>query len=425
MTGRTSQSLRIVVTGLIAQHPWLGGVAWDYVQYPLGLHRLGHDVYYFEDSGEWPYTLNGGASGQDWVAHDPSANVNHLSTVMARFGLGERWAYRFPIKPRWFGMSGAKRRDVLRTADLLINLSGTLKRPSDYRSITRLAYIDSDPVFTQIKLALPRGQLKFRKRVAAHDVHFSFGERLSAPVPGTAYTWLPTRQPIILSEWTPTREPRPAYTTVMSWTNYKPLRHGGQQYGQKDIEFQRFVELPRTRPGMTFEVALNATEHVQWKSGGDAARRAPSGVRLSASERLTQAGWKVIDAHAACSNLDRYRAYIQSSKGEWSVAKNGYVKGRPGWFSCRSACYLAAGRPVIVEDTGFGDVIPTGLGVLAFSSLDEAAAAVGEVEADYPRQAVAAREIAAAYFDSDRVLTDLIERAMTTGRHATLAQVRA
>ena len=174
-----SGALRIVVTGLIAQHPSLGGVAWDYVQYPLGLARLGHDVYYLEDSGEWPYTLTGGPTQEDWIAHDPAPNVEHLAGVMKRFGLEERWMYRFPIKPRWYGLSHRKRRDVLATADLLINVSGTLKRPSDYRAIPRLAYVDSDPVFTQVKLVQPHGQKKFQKRFLAHDVCFSFGERIA------------------------------------------------------------------------------------------------------------------------------------------------------------------------------------------------------------------------------------------------------
>jgi hypothetical protein len=138
---------------------------------------------------------------------------------------------------------------------------------------------------------------------------------------------------------------------------------------------------------------------------------------------MTIAGWNVIDAGATCSDLDRYRSYIQRSRAEWSIAKNGYVKGRSGWFSCRSACYLAAGRPVVVQDTGFSRVIPTGTGVLAFNTLEEATAAVTEVEAHYDRHAKAAREIAAMYFDSDKVLVDLVEHAMTADSPTPLALV--
>jgi hypothetical protein len=412
----STQSLRIVVTGLIAQHPSLGGVAWDYVQYPLGLHRLGHDVYYIEDSGEWPYTTDGGASGQDWIAYDCSPNVAHLKEVMERFGLSERWAYRFPIKPRWFGMPHAKRREVLRSADLLINVSGSLEQPGDYRNIRRLAYLDSDPVFTQIKLALPQGHLKFRKRVDLHDIHFSFGECLSTAVPSTPYTWRPTRQPIVVSEWSSPAPFRPVYSTIMSWTSYKPLRFEGRLYAQKDYEFRRFVSLASLVAPVPVEIAMHGTRHATWQSlagEGSPAGDRPGADGFDPRQFLRAAGWRVVDAREVAGGLDSYRSYVLSSKGEWSVAKNGYVEGRPGWFSCRSGCYLAAGRPVIVQDTGFVSVLPTGVGVLSFSTTDEAAEAIRRVESNYHQHAQAAREIAEAYFAADLVLSRLIEEAMT------------
>ena len=191
----TPSRLRIIVTGLIAQHPGLGGVTWDYLQYPVGLARLGHDVFYIEDSGQWPYTPDGGPSGDQWIGHDCGPNVSHLAAVMARFGLADRWAYRFPIKAKWFGLPSRERRAVIESADLLLNVSGTLHRPEDYRRVRRLVYIDSDPVFTQVKLVRPRGQIKFRRRVDAHDAWFSFGEALGAGVPDTGHRWRPTRQP--------------------------------------------------------------------------------------------------------------------------------------------------------------------------------------------------------------------------------------
>src|SRR5439155_25159238 len=262
----TSSRLRIIVTGLIAQHPLLAGVTWDYLQYVLGLARLGHDVYYFEDSGQWPYNLKGGPSVNDWIAYGPTRNVAYLARVMARYGLEERWAYRFPIKPRWFGLPHKKRREVLESTDLLLNVSGTLKRPSDYRQVQRLAYVDSDPAFTQVKLKLTRGQTKFRKRVNAHDVYFSFGERFSEAVPVTGHHWRATRQPIVLSEWRPVMPARNVFTTVMNWTSYKPLRYGGHTYGQKDVEFKRFIELPRKVNPTVIEVALSRTQHLNWQT---------------------------------------------------------------------------------------------------------------------------------------------------------------
>jgi len=403
-----NSQLRIVVTGLIAQHPRLGGVAWDYLQYPVGLARLGHDVYYLEDSGEFPYFDGGGDDRDSWIAHDPSANVEQLAQTMARFDLADRWMYRFPTEPRWYGLSQRRRRDVLETADLLINVSGTLERPAEYRAIPRLVYIDSDPVFTQVKLALPRGQAAFRKRVALHDVLFSFGERIASTEYADGRDWRPTRQPILLSEWQPQEPTRDVFTTVMSWTSYRPLRYRGQLYGQKDVELLRFLDLPTAVAPSRLEVALGGAHHADWETGPTRT----SGARTPA-QVLRAARWEVADAASVAGGLDRYRRYVCSSKGELSVAKHGYVVGRAGWFSCRSACYLAAGRPAIVEETGFSGVLPAGEGIVAFATPDEAADAVREVTGRYARHACAARELAVEYFDSDRVLTKLVEEAMT------------
>jgi hypothetical protein len=383
-----ASQLRIIVTGLIAQYP-LGGVTWDYLQYVLGLARLGHDVYYLEDTGQWPYhPLEGG------VSDTCSFNVDYLNQVMSRFGLAEKWAYRFPWQSQWFGLPDGKRKEVIQSSDLLINVSGTLSNPEEYRSVTRLAYLDSDPVFTQIKLA--RGQADFRRLVDSHDVQFSFGERLAAPVPATGHRWRPTRQPIVLSEWRPETRRRNTFTTVMNWTSYNPVTYEGQTYGQKDVEFKRFLDLPEMVAPIPLEVAVNAGK----------TRRTPRDL-------LAHRGWRVVDPAEVCHDLGSYRDYIESSMAEWSVAKNGYVLGQTGWFSCRSACYLAAGRPAVVQETGFSALFPVGEGLLPFSQIEEAAAAIGEVVANYARHAKAARAIAEEYFDSDKVLTRLIDEALS------------
>jgi hypothetical protein len=376
------------VSGLIAQYP-LGGVTWDYLQYVLGLSHLGHDVYYVEDTGQWPYNPR-----EDGVSKGCTFNVEYLAGVMSRFGFSEHWAYRFPWQSQWFGLSDAKRQEVIESADLLINVSGTLEHPEEYRRIPRLAYIDSDPVFTQIKLA--RGQLGFRKWIDAHDVQFSFGECLSsaAGIPDTGHRWRPTRQPIVLSEWRPATPHREAITTVMNWTSYKPVEYGNRTYGQKDVEFMRFCKLPSLVAPTSLEIAVNTGK----------TKRTPR-------ELLAHNGWQIVDPDQVCPDLDTYRSYIESSKAEWSVAKNGYVVGQAGWFSCRSACYLAAGRPVAVQDTGFGAAIPVGEGLLSFDTVEEATAAVRDIEANYERHAKAARELAVEYFDSAKVLTRLIDEA--------------
>jgi len=388
--------MRIITTGLIAQHP-LGGVTWDYIQYILGLVRLGHDAYYIEDSGSWPYALDGGPGGDDFNVADCSANVRYLADVMKAFDLGDRWAYRCPIDGDWFGLSSARRRDVIESADLLLNVSSTVLRPEEYRSARRMAFIDSDPVFTQIKLA--RGQHDFRAVVDAHDVHFSFGESFSARVPETGHEWLPTRQPIVLSEWPRAETRRDVFTTVMNWASYNPVSFNGDTYGQKDTEFMRFLDLPRHVAPEVLEIAARGTSR----------RELPEAL----VGHLKHKGWRLVDPSVVCPDVNSYRTHIQTSKGEWSVAKNGYVTGSAGWFSCRSACYLAAGRPVVVQDTGFSRVLPTGAGLVTFDTLEEAAAGIRAVSADYDRQSAAARAIAAEYFDSSKVLADLIETAMT------------
>ncbi len=378
--------LRIIVTGMIAQYP-LGGVAWDYLQYVLGLVNLGHDVYYFEDTGQCPFNpIEGG------LVRDHSYNVKYLSNVMSQFGLSDKWAYRSSTQQLWSGLIKPKRKEVIETADLLLNLSGSLERPYDYRQIKRLAYIDTDPVFTQVKLA--RGQVDFHKLVDAHDVHFSFGECLSNAIPLTGHRWLPTRQPVVLGEWNYTRPHRDVFTTVMNWTSHNDVVYKGRIYGQKNVEFKKYLDLPGMVTPIIIEIAVNTGR----------TSRTPLDL-------LNWKGWHIVDPDIVCGDLNSYRNYIESSKAEWSIAKNGYVLGQPGWFSCRSVCYLAAGRPVIVQETGFSKVIPTGEGLLTFTNLEEAVESINKVQSDYSRHAKSARAIAEEYFDSAKVLTQLIGMA--------------
>jgi hypothetical protein len=410
-----SASLRIIVTGLITQHPLMGGITWHYLQYVVGLARLGHDVYYFEDSGQFPYDLDGGSSGTDWIARNCTYNVAYLAKIMSRFGLENRWAYHFPLKSEWFGLSEKQRETVIQSADLLINVSGSLEHPKDYRRIPHLLYIDTDPVVTQIKIAL--GNAEFIERVETHDTHFIFGTSLSQAVPPTGFQWRPTRQPIVLSEWRPATPRREAFTTVMNWTSYEPLTYSGRTYGQKDIEFRRFLYLPREVGPIALEVALSGTQHIEWSCEDENLRSELGEPEIHKTgwtphDLVTRAGWRAVDSIAACGDLDSYRHYIESSKAEWSVAKNAYVLGQPGWFSERSACYLAAGRPVVVQDTGFSGVLPVGEGILSFRTLPEAAAGIQEVEAHYLLHSEAARAIAESYFDSEKVLSDLIDNAL-------------
>ncbi len=385
----SDSGLRIIVSGLIAQYP-LGGVAWDYLQYVVGLARLGHDVYYIEDTGQWPYNPE-----EAGTAKSCDYNVRYLREVLGRFGLEDRFAYCFPWGPTWHGMPDAQRQDVIDSADLLINVSGVLYHPGNYRSAKRMAYIDSDPMFTQLKVA--KGQHELKQSIDQHDVQFTFGECLSERVPSTGHHWRPTRQPVLLDQWKSTESTRRTYTTVMNWTSYKDIEFNGARYGQKDRQMLEVLDLPGRIGDVHIELAIASGK----------TRRPPI-------NRLRHHGWLVVDPDEVCNGFDSYRDYIQQSRGEWSVAKHGYVAGRTGWFSCRSACYLAAGRPVIVQDTGFSEMMPIGEGVLAFDDVEGAADAIRTVESHYDKHCKAARAFAVEYFDSDKVLNQLVEQTMNS-----------
>jgi hypothetical protein len=379
MGGVTHQmsGLRIVVSGSIAQYA-LGGMTWHHLQYVLGLRRLGHDVYYLEDTGTNPYDAR-----LRTLLDDPRRNVTFLARLMSRFGLQDRWAYCH-LHDDWMGLSGRQTKSILDSSDLLLNVSGVMSRPLAYRGAPRLAYIDTDPVFNQLRLT--DGDTAFRKLVEAHDVHFSFGEKLSKSASAPGPRWIATRQPVVLSEWHSRADRRDVFSTVMTWRTRKK---------DKEKQLLRFVALPALIGSRMLEVALT-----------------PGPKAQPPVELLRSRGWRVVDPYDVCPDLDSYRSYIESSMGEWSAAKSGYVRGKPGWFSERSACYLAAGRPVVVEDTGFSSVLPVGEGVVTFSTVEEAAAGIRDVSANYARHSRAAREIAREYFDSDRVLAALLERAL-------------
>ncbi len=389
-----SGGLRILVAGLIGQYP-IGGVTWDYIQYLLGLRAAGHDVVYLEDSEQWPYDAAANGLGR---AGD--TNAAYLAEVMKAFGFGERWAYRFPggslptgevFPERWFGLADGARAEWVASADLLINVSSGIGDPGRYAHIPRRAYVDTDPVFTQIRSVQDDA---FRAHLDGHDLHFSYGECLGPPVPDTGHAWRPLRKPIALDQWRPEAPHRDVFTTVMNWTSYGDVTFDGRAYGQKDAEFPAYLDLPGRTAPTELELAI----------GTGITRRAPT-------EALARAGWRLVDPMQVCPDVDSYRAYIEGSAGEWTVAKSGYVRGACGWFSGRTACYLAAGRPVVVQDTGFAPVLPIGEGLLAFTCVEEAAEQVRAVAGDWARHAKAARAIAEAHFDARRLVARIVDAA--------------
>jgi hypothetical protein len=381
--------MRILVTGLVAQYAF-GGVAWDYLQYVEGFRQLGHDVFYLEDTETWPYD-----PVQQTYTADSAYNVAYLRGVMDRLDLGDRWIYRNGATGAYHGHTADQVRHICASTQLFLNVSGAGWLRPEYTGIRTKIFLDSDPMFNQIGLlnAGPQEQA----RVRAHDRHFTFAENIGQPdcrVPSAGFAWIPTRQPVVL-DWFPpgTRAGRNVWTTVMNWVSYKASEHAGETWGQKDIEFMKFVDLP-AHTAERFEIAMG---------------RGSGGTRPTAL--LQQNGWTIVEPDQALPDPWSYREYLATSKGEWSIAKEGYVKSRSGWFSGRSACYLALGRPCVLQDTGWSKYYPTGHGLLPFTTPAEAAAALDQVAGHYEAHCRAARQIAAQHLEARRVLAKLLAEA--------------
>ena len=387
--------MRVVVTGLVATYP-LGGVAWDYLAYVDGFRRLGADVLYLEDTGAWFYHPRA-----ETFSGDAAPNLAYLRAALARVDASDgAWAVRAP-DGALHGSELAAVSRFCRGADLFLNVSGACWLRDEYRGARRTVYLDSDPGFTQTKLrAAEQGVATEDQQFSVdlihqHDRFFTFAEHFGAAdcrVPACGLEWKTTRQPVVLERW-PLRAPVDAgraYTTVMSWkVESAPPLIDGVTYGGKDVELRRFIDLPR-RVAVSLEIAL----------GGAAPH-----------DELNSRGWRIVDAYRQSATMDVYQDYLNASRGEWSIAKQVYVALRSGWFSTRTAFYLAAGKPAVVQDTGWSAHYPTGDGLFAFTTLDEAAAGLAAVERDYAHHCAAARAVAARELDAGRVLSRLLAEA--------------
>jgi len=285
---------------------------------------------------------------------------------------------------------------LIKNGDLLVNVSsaGWLK---DYEfGVKHQMFIDGDPMFCQVGLLDPK-HADYAARVRAHDSHFTFGLNVGRPgclAPDAGIRWKKTVQPIALEWWPMQDEAAPdRFTTVMNWASYAPIEWEGKVYGQKDREFERFKSLPQVTP-----------QHLEMAMGQGIGSKRPT-------EELRGLGWTILEAGEVLPDHRSYHEFLRTSKAEWSVAKHGYVAGRTGWFSCRTACYLALGRPAVVQETGWSDTIPAGDGLLAFSTLEEAAAAIEDINEHYAEHQAAARALAEQFFEAKKVCADLLAQA--------------
>jgi hypothetical protein len=380
-------ALRIAVAGGLARHPLgAGGYAWAFLQYALGFRDLGAEVRYVE------HLEAGDCIDGAWqpAPFQTSANAAAFRAVLARHGLAGSLLLNGGEAA--IGAGAAELREWVAEADLFVNLSGRWHRRDVMAGARRRVYVDLDPGFTQIW----QTGYGVDMNLAGHEAYFTVGLNLGrpqCPVPTLDLRWHPLLPPVVRRAWQPVPEQRVVYTTVADWRGYSPIEWQGVWYKQKADEFRRIIDLPQRVPvALEICLAIHADE--------------PDLPGLRAG------GWRLADPRVEAADDDTYRAYVRRSRGELSVAKHGYVVGNTGWVSDRTAAYLAAGRPAIVQDTGIGGDLPLGEGLLTFRDAAGAIAALAAVERDYQRHAAAASALAAEHFDSRRVLGRLLEIAL-------------
>ncbi len=379
-------SLRIVVLGNIACEPY-PGMAWQAMQYALGFQRLGYDVYYFETSSSWPYDPI-----QKMRVSNSEYALSYLAQVAEMFGFGHRWAYRRSYGDKaWFGLERESAEELLAHADVVLNITGSTRLAEEGLEVGRLVYVCTDPVIHEVLFAT--GDENIRTLVEEHDDVVTFGVNIGKS--GCSLPPLPrlrgnTCQPVVLDLWQVGPPSKAEFTTVGNWRQdgRDTVFEGNTYYWSKHREYLKFIDLPK-RTAQPLELATGL-------------------IQLSPedSNLLESNGWRLTDSHplTVCS----YKDYLQASRGEFTVAKDANVRLKTGWFSDRSACYLAAGRPVITQDTGFSTILPIGEGLFAFDTMDEILTAFEAIECDYERHSHAARDIAEEYFKAETVLARLL-----------------
>jgi hypothetical protein len=378
----------LTICGSLAQRPNQGGHAWVFLQYLLGFRRLGYDVLFLDRLDP---EMCRDAAGAPCSAGE-SVGFRYLQNVMGRFGLARDFAVTCAGGKVYLGLDRREVLDRVRRSAFLLNVMGFFNDRDVLAAAPRRVFLDIDPGFPQMWRGLGLADL-FR----GHDDFVTIGlnvGRVGCDVPTCGLKWLTTPQPVVLEQW-PVREPNPGgpVTSVCTWRGeWGSVEFGGEVYGLRVHEFRKFVALPR-RHERPFELAA----HIHPAETKDLAL-------------LDENGWKRVDPVAAAADPSAYQQYISRSAAEFMIAKNMYVKTRGGWFSDRSICYLASGRPVLAQDTGIADFLPTGTGLLTFSTVDEAASGVERIFNDYDLHARAARAVAEECFDSDKVLRRLLDK---------------
>ena len=365
----------IVVAGGLAQRPRRGGHAWVFLQYLLGFRRLGWDVFFVDR-----------LDGTDVNSGD---SLTYLHRVLNGFGLGESWAVLQGDDT--IGCSRAALVDRLRRSELLLNVMGVLDDEELLAVAPRRVFLDIDPGYGQFWRHLGLADL-FRN----HDYYVTIGANVGTPacsIPACGLDWIGTRPPVVLSEWPQVPPTRDVFTSIATWRGpYGTLESDGETFGSRVHEFRRFFAMP-LHSTAAFELALDIDKRET--------------TDLAA---LRENGWHLVDPLNVAGDPAAYRTYLQTSAAEFMVAQSVYVRTASGWFSDRSACYLASGKPVLAQDTGLRSLYSVGEGLVVFSSFEEAVVGAEYIRADYARHARTARELAVEYFASDKVLGLLLDQ---------------
>lgn len=384
-----TRKLRLVVLGMMGRCPF-GGQTWLYLNWLSGLTKLGHEVWYAEDDTVWPYD-----PGQQTITDDCTYAARHISRCLERIGLEGRWAFRLADrKDKCLGLSDSRLDELYRSCDALLNIVGATDLREAHLAAPLRAYIETDPVTAELRLA--NGDAHTREAFANHHVIVTYGENYGAPdcgVPLNGIQYKTTRQPVDLDLWPFSYDATaPYFTTIGNYRqNGSDVEYNGRLYRwSKHHEWETFIALPRLTSSR-FELALN--------------------VDLPEDRQLLEShGWRIVrPLEMSLDVFGAYPEYFRRSRAEFTVAKEQNVRLRSGWFSERDACYLACGKPVIAQDTGFSNRLPCGEGLFAFSTMEQALAAVETVQRDYQRQCRAARRVAEECFRAESVAARLLQ----------------
>lgn len=378
------QKLKILLGGMIAKVPMQGGLTWVVLQYLLGLRQLGHEVHFLE-------TISSDDLMPEGVSFGDSRNAAYFHHVLNRFELDGAVTLLNTDTMQSFGKTHGELLQYVEQCDVLLNLSGLLDAGEFIRPVPLRVYLDLDPAFTQLWQA----EQGIDVGMGGHNRFVTIGMSLGEPecgIPPGEQTWIKTLQPVVLSHWPVARHiTHDGLTTVANWRGYGSIEYQGVLHGQKAHSLRPFFSLPE-KSGEKFILALAIHPDEQ-----------------SDLDQLNRYGWQLLDPASVAGTPDSFREFVQQSRAEFGIAKSGYVVSRCGWFSDRSICYLASGRPVIAQDTGFSDYLPTGQGLFAFETEQDLLAGIMELNKNYAHHCAAARHIAEEYFESGKVLTGLLQ----------------